>query len=272
MSAEWVSVGALGDAFAPQSNAPPESAELVGRQLALHFGDGQVIEYAFTSATQLARKAAAGDVPEWVQGEAAYTATRVRPGFFLVHVVEPRRAAAATTVLLDLDTGACTRVESRLPTREEASRPFYERILAGEELTGVETTFVAGAIGKPLDDSVPRHAPTADLVGRRVEYTYSPTEKYEHIYLNERLYTWQCLAGVEVGLADTDRCHYLKLADDLYLFVWREKIVPTLGIVALDFAQQRTMGRIFGYSGFDFGAVTSFRMGAHVHEIGPARA
>jgi hypothetical protein len=81
-----------------------------------------------------------------------------------------------------------------------------------------------------------------------VEYTYSPTERYEHIYLNERFYTWHCLLGSEKGLADTDRCHYLKLADELYLFVWREKIVPTLGAVVVDFQAMRTMGKIFGHS------------------------
>ena len=90
--------------------------------------------------------------------------------------------------------------------------------------------------------------PTTELIGRRVEYTYSPTERYEHIYLNEDFYTWQCLLGSEKGLADTDRCHYLKLGDELYLFVWREKIVPTLGAVVADFSAMRTMGKIFGHA------------------------
>ena len=73
--------------------------------------------------------------------------------------------------------------------------------------------------------------PTDALVGKRVQYVYSQTEAYEHIYLNENLYTWQCLRGSEAGLADTDRCHYRRIADELYLFVWREKVVPTLGVV-----------------------------------------
>ncbi|MCS6036118.1 hypothetical protein LNQ52_01035 [Klebsiella pneumoniae subsp. pneumoniae] len=34
---------------------------------------------------------------------------------------------------------------------------------------------------------------------------------------------------MEKGLADVDRCHYVQVAEDLYLFVWREKIIPTLG-------------------------------------------
>ncbi|SPX56212.1 MoaF protein [Klebsiella pneumoniae] len=60
---------------------------------------------------------------------------------------------------------------------------------------------------------------TTALVGMRNQYTYSPTERYEHIYLNDNFYAWQCLDGVEKGLADVDRCHYVQVAEDLYLFV-----------------------------------------------------
>jgi hypothetical protein len=85
--------------------------------------------------------------------------------------------------------------------------------------------------------------------------------------LNDAFYTWHCLAGSEQGLADTDRCHYRKIAPDLYLFVWREKIVPTLGIVVVDLAQSKTTGQILGYRGFDFGAVTSFPVGARARIV-----
>ncbi|MGC4029923.1 MAG: molybdenum cofactor biosynthesis F family protein [Steroidobacteraceae bacterium] len=273
MSSEWIPVGALGAAFAPDSNALPESAELVGQRFALHLETGAVIEYAFTSVSRLARTVVGridGSMLE--DGEADYVATTLRPGFYMISIVEPRRSAAATTLLLDLPAGICTLIPARLPTREEASKPFFERILAGEELTAVQAQFIAGSVNAPFAATTPRHPATSDLVGRRVEYTYSSTEKYEHIYLNDRFYTWQCLAGSEKGLADTDRCHYLKLGEELYLFLWREKIVPTLGIVVVDFRQKRTMGRIIGYTGFDFSAVTSFPVGAHLQPVSPARA
>ncbi len=100
-----------------------------------------------------------------------------------------------------------------------------------------------------------------------MEYTYSTTERYEHIYLNEHFYTWHCLLGSEKGLADTDRCHYLKLGDVLYLFVWREKIIPPWGAVVVDFQAMRTMGKIFGHaqgagSRDDASEVVDFRVGA----------
>jgi hypothetical protein len=149
-----------------------------------------------------------------------------------------------------------------LPDDRAAHRPLLDRIDSGDELTGVSATFVSVAINRPFTDSTPRHLSTGDMVGRRVEYTYSASERYEHIYLNESFYTWHCLEGSEKGLADTDRCHYFKLADDLYLFVWREKIVPTLGVVTVDFAAMRTAGKILGYAGDAAGALANFPVGA----------
>lgn len=77
-----------------------------------------------------------------------------------------------------------------------------------------------------------------------------PPSSFEHIYLNEKLYTWHCMAGIEKGLADTDRCHYYKIAGSgtgsdagLYLFIWREKIIPTLGMVLVDFSRMKTTGK-----------------------------
>jgi hypothetical protein len=101
-------------------------------------------------------------------------------------------------------------------------------------------------------------------VGARAEYSYGPSECYEHIYLNEHFYTWHCLRGNEEGLADTDRCHYRKLGDRLYLFVWREKLVPTLGVVVLDYTDWVSRGKIFGYEGGDFARLTNFTVGAAI--------
>ncbi|MFZ7125520.1 MAG: MoaF C-terminal domain-containing protein [Desulfobacterales bacterium] len=91
---------------------------------------------------------------------------------------------------------------------------------------------------------------------------YSDTETYEHIYLNEHLYTWHCLAGIEKGLADTDRCHAYRIGEGLYLFVWREKVVPTLGVVMIDLQRMKTTGKILGYEDGDFGTIVNAPVGA----------
>ncbi|WP_311196791.1 MoaF C-terminal domain-containing protein, partial [Pseudomonas protegens] len=92
-------------------------------------------------------------------------------------------------------------------------------------------------------------------------YIYSASEAYEHTYLNANFYSWQCLRGLEHGLADTDRCHYSKIAEQLYLFDWREKIVPTLGLVLIDLKSGRSDGKIFCYQGADFSSAANFPVG-----------
>ncbi|MDR8377715.1 molybdenum cofactor biosynthesis protein F, partial [Acinetobacter baumannii] len=54
----------------------------------------------------------------------------------------------------------------------------------------------------------------------------------------------------------------VQVAEDLYLFVWREKIIPTLGVILIDLQQMRTDGKIMGYQGSDFGALSNFPVGA----------
>ena len=139
---------------------------------------------------------------------------------------------------------------------------LWEKRGGGKDLTDVRADFAHGAINDAVTDVTSRHEVTTDLVGQRIEYTYSPTERYEHVYLNDSFYTWHCLSGAEKGLADTDRCHYYKLGERLYLFVWREKIVPTLGVVVLSLETMKTTGKLFGYVGDDFDALTNFPIGA----------
>ena len=76
---------------------------------------------------------------------------------------------------------------------------------------------------------------------------------------------------MEKGLADVDRCHYVKVAEQLYLFVWREKIIPTLGVVMIDLQGMRTDGKILGYQGSDFSALSNFAVGAHAQVLNTTR-
>lgn len=72
------------------------------------------------------------------------------------------------------------------------------------------------------------------------------------------------MKGREAGLSDVDRCDYIGIATDLYLFAWREKIIPTLGVVLIDFASASTTGKIFGYKSHECTDVVSFPVGARV--------
>jgi hypothetical protein len=230
----------------------PHDERLSGDVVTLHGEDGDVTRLAFGAGGRLAWEVTEGP-GEGTRGEEECRVTRPRDDIAVVDYVSATLRATSVTVVLDLARGAATAVAGTLPTAQQAARGAYELATAGDDLTSVAVAFVRASIDRPFDAVGHPHVPTAGLVGKRVEYVYSATEKYEHIYLNEDLYTWQCLAGSEQGLADTDRCHHRLVADDLYLFVWREKVVPTLGVVLVDWRAKVSNGKLFGYEGSDFG-------------------
>ena len=141
------------------------------------------------------------------------------------------------SLLIDLVQNIATVVLATMPTREETLKPLFQRVVDRELLTPMRTKIIHGAIDHPFTDQTPRHEPTSELVGKRVHYRYGPKDAYEHIYLSREFYTWNCIQGPEAGLSDTDYCHILKMAHELYLFVWLEKVIPTIGVIMIDFTR-----------------------------------
>ncbi|WDH20179.1 molybdenum cofactor biosynthesis F family protein [Pseudomonas chlororaphis] len=260
---EWITVGALAEGFAADNHILPSLDDLNGRSLTLHFANGWRIEHLFGSRSLHWR-----DTESQASGETTYRATSIRSGIYLVDFLKSEKHQIhSVSLILDLGRNIFTAVIGQMPSQAETRVDLFSRALSGRELTSVQAQFIHGSIDTPLTASSPQHALTEELVGLHNQYVYSATEAYEHVYLNRNFYSWQCLKGVEQGLADTDRCHYYKLAEQLYLFVWREKIVPTLGLVLIDLQAGRTDGKIFGYQGSDFAAPSNFPVGALAHVL-----
>ncbi|MGC5698951.1 molybdenum cofactor biosynthesis F family protein [Pseudomonas sp. NFXW11] len=261
---EWITVGALADGFAHDNHILEATDQLAGRSLTLHFDNGWQIEHHFASSSlswNLLGESASAELP--------YRATSVRPGIVLVDFLKQEQGQThSVSLILDLERQCFTAVIGQMPSRAEASVDLFSRALAGGELTSVKAQFLHGGIDRPSRAETPAHAPTDELIGLRKQYVYSASEAYEHYYLNANFYSWQCLRGVEQGLADTDRCHYYKIAEQLYLFVWREKIIPTLGLVLIDLKAGRSDGKIFGYQGSDFSQAANFPVGAQAAASG----
>lgn len=257
---EWVQVGELAKGFEADANTLDYVDDLTKRSLDLYMDNGWVIRHNFKSGNTLTWEVIKGEGA----GEKAtesYTATCLRSNIYFVDFIKATERATSVSLVLNLKTGNATAVLGELPTKTETMRPVYKRANDNDLLTPVATTFIQCGIDRPYAKG-DGHAITEELVGKRIQYKYSPSEFYEHIYLNSGYYTWQCLKGVEQGLADTDKCHYYKIADRLYLFVWREKIIPTLGVVMIDLERLKTTGKILGYDGTDFKKLNNFSVGA----------
>lgn len=255
----WISVGALAEGFRPDSNSLNETRDLDGSSIGLRFTDGETAEYRFT------RDNDTGYIEVPGTGRYPVRATSLRSGIYFIDFLPSDRPRSSVTLVLDLDTGSALEITATLPTESDVAKSLFARVRNGEPLTPVDIRF-RSAILQPAPAGTAAPTPgfpaTDELIGHRIRYRYSPTELYEHIYLNPDFYTWHCLSGVEAGLGDTDRCHYFKLRDRLYLFIWLEKIVPTLGIVTVDLDSRHTDGKILGYADNGFGTLINFPIGA----------
>lgn len=266
MNQDWIPVGALGDAFAADNNCLPPVDDLADTNLTLHFENGWVIRHHFITDRELSWEILEGDAALMLDTE-SYVATRPRAGIYFVDFVKRSERATSVSLVLMIESGVFLAAIGQLPSREEASLSLLDRIDAKLELTAVRADFIRGTINSERSPDRSFPAPTRDLVGKRIEYRYSATELYEHLYLNERFYSWHCLEGSEVGLCDTDACHFFKLSEGLYFFVWREKVVPTLGVICIDLVAMKTTGKIFGYESNECSATRNFSVGAYVRNV-----
>lgn len=111
------------------------------------------------------------------------------------------------------------------------------------------------------------HERTLELIGHRIRYAYSRDDVYDHVYLNENLFTWVCIGGAELGVGDTDSSTYWKLREQTYLFSWLEKNVGVEGMVLIDLAALRTVGIQFGLDQAT-GDLVNITMGAYAIDFG----
>lgn len=174
----------------------------------------------------------------------------------------------AVTLILDLRSGQALSVISTLGN-------------AAPGRTAVQHAFVPARI-EELEQRGEAAAPTTELIGRRVLWVYSSIHAYEHVYLSPHWYTWQCLAGPEQGLADTDENTVWRIRPGIYLFAWREKVIPCGSVTIADHRDAKSLrahGVLFGrdeagtgQSHFTFGAYGRLlSTTVHPAEYDPAR-
>lgn len=220
---EWLEISEINEGL--KHNSYGTNTDLDGKNVELTFSNGSKAVYNFAAETL--KRTEDNQIEE-----ASYKCIKIDDNLYMAWFRQPANKANQTIILMDFDTDQATEFYGLMPTLEEAkidliSLAFSENCCTRVKLMYRSASMSGGAV-KPIER-------TKEIVGNRVRWTYSETDIYEHIYLNENFYSWQCLEGPEKGLADTDHCDYFKLRDKLYLFVWREKLVPTMGFIATNY-------------------------------------
>ncbi len=257
---EYITVGELSVGFSENILKPTD--DLVGRPITLHYQFGKKAQIICVDREVL--KWETEDQGRKEETICTYREIMPRKNIYFVDFIVSYGNSKSLSVILDLERSIATVVTGIMPTAEEVKIPLIVRAKKRMPLTSVQAVFEHAAINGPFTTATPRHEKTADLVGERFQWVYSTKDAYEHIYLSEQTYTWHCIAGNEKGLADTDRCFFYKLAENLYLFDWIEKIVPTVGVVLEDLEAMRSYGKIFGHEGYDMnGRITNFPVGSY---------
>ncbi|WP_407726938.1 MoaF C-terminal domain-containing protein [Rhodococcoides fascians] len=251
---DWAPLTEMADGF--DEYLPDLSRALDGREIVL---DAQYLDGGgdFTLSQKFSSSAVEWAVlengTETARGSDSYELFEMQPGLFYIHYL---RAGAdhpvAFSAAIDTASGQVTGAIGELglsPRPEAARQQWFQGQIAGSGATPAAA-----------------HTVTDELIGRRVRYAYSSEDVYDHVYLNENIFTWLCVGGTELGVGDTERCTYFKLRDNTYLFSWLEKNLGVEGMVLIDLAAHRTVGIQFALDQYS-GELVNLTMGSYAQEF-----
>jgi len=230
------------------TNRLPPTDALVGRTLRIRL-EGMTLVLAPRSRHETDWREEGG---RGGSGRDWYEAIEVAADTYFIDLTQAARPTEALTLVVDTRTLRVLAVRCRIVSAEEAG---------GEPR--VPQDFWPGTLG---DDAAQASgeapAETRDLIGLRTFQTYSPNHTYEHTYLSSRRYAWQCLRGVQRGHGDVDLASYWRFAPDLYVFTFREFLIPVASVFFFNFRDLRSTGKFLGITAA--GAISNDPAGAFV--------
>jgi|GEM_PF-4219822 len=227
---EWPAVTAMLEGFGDPSL--PASDKLEETSLEIAFDNGWTITHAFEHG-QVTWTIIDGE-NAGVKGTHPYRAVEVREEIFYVDFLKGEGTGTHdVTMIINRTDGKVTVADSSFVNRNGDVR--------------MHTDFLSGRIAGTGE--IQARAESNELVGKRIFYRYSPTERYEHIYLNSGTFVWYCIEGAESGLGDVDPIRVFELADGVVLLYWSETVMPVESFVVIDLTNERSIGRMFCWDG-----------------------
>ncbi|WP_040167556.1 MoaF C-terminal domain-containing protein [Microbacterium gorillae] len=229
------------------------AADLGGTAVSLRFDEDTALSITFEDATT-ATWTSDGLLSASGGNRDPYDAVRVRDDVYFVSLPLESRAREAITVVWSTMSGRAMLVHSAIAPEATAGVPQVGQTFAAGVVEGITVT---GA--KP--------GPSRDLIGMRNVYRYSPNHLYEHVYLSSERYAWQCVQGEQRGHGDVDMSTVWRFEHGLYLFCFREFVIPVASVWLHDLGYAlRTTGVFLGINGQ--GAAQHSRAGGHIYPLG----
>ncbi|GAA2966510.1 molybdenum cofactor biosynthesis F family protein [Actinokineospora diospyrosa] len=232
----WLPLDGLAPGF--DENKAPTVGDLHGRTVTLLGAQGPVLTASFTGARVV-----------WDHGVDDCETFLVDEDLYYTQFHPNERPDEAISLFLDLRAGRALLITT---TINGGGTPRVTQVFTPATIEGADVTGEAPA-------------PSRALIGRRAMWVYSQEHAYEHVYLSPHWYTWQCLAGPEKGLADTDENSVYQLRPGIYVFTWREKVIHCASVTVADHRdvhRLRSHGVLFGLNESGDGQ-THFTFGAH---------
>ena len=144
-----------------------------------------------------------------------------------------------TAMCVDMNTGLVTINNAEIGNYEYTPRDTSSRISFGALDRGGEL---------PKE----RHSFTDDFVGKVAAWRIGDTWLTHH-YINPQFFLNEILGGPGgVFLTIAEPAQYVKIAENIYVFVWREMAGPGLmGMDVMDFSKMQSVGLFYGISEAD---------------------
>lgn len=233
------------------TNRLPNTQDWLDKTITIEYSDGGIMELQFVQGEQSHLLVNWQYNDEYGCDPCEEVCTSKDHYFFDIQFTDKQNESL--TLILNIATRRVLTVRSILLPEGKVSngsrlvQHFQAGVILGGEVTGEE----------------PR--PTRELIGYRTLNVYSPNHYYEHFYVNSERYAWQNLRGEQFGHGDMDYATCYKFEEDMYIFTFREKIIPVCSVFFFNYIIGRCTGKFLGIT--SQGEIQTSRAGAFIYKM-----